>query len=265
MKFGLTSDQPEPWLSDTSDASPELRAFLREANVHPEDALRIERLRQRLGPWLAVTPTPPSAPPATTTAASGSATPGTGFFVGSAVGKACLVAVGAGTIAAATWAGSQRSQPPPLSPYVPPVVTTTTHMPNRAAPPQATATAAKPSAPAKPAVATASAPVPLIASPRRPKAVEPSSLAKEAAELSGAQRMLASSPQLALSMLKQHAAKYPNGALVEERRLFTIQALALVGRREEAKRELEGLRQSFPRSPHLARAQRLVEIAPAPR
>jgi hypothetical protein len=263
MKSGSTSDQPEPWLSETSDASPELRAFLREANVHPEDALRVERLRQRLGPWLAVTPTPPSAPPATTTSASGSATPGAGFFVGSAVGKACLLAVAAGTIAAATWAGSQRSQPPPLSPHVPPVVTTTTHVPNRAAPPEATG--AKPSSPAKPAVAMASAPVPLIAAPRRPKAVEPSSLAKEAAELSGAQRMLASSPQLALSLLKQHAAKYPNGALVEERRLFTIQALVLVGRREEAKRELEGLRQRFPRSPHLARAQRLVEIEPAPR
>lgn len=251
MKMSPPPDDLEPWLGEDSSASPELRGFLREAAACPDDAERIERLRQRLGPWLAAPLSPSPSPSPPTTVEPTSAT-----FGLAAAGKACLVAVGVSALAAGFWtagrseqtAAAPASSPSSVFSVAPPTppVSVAAEEPTVATPARSTApTAARRPPPA---------PSPILAP------VEKASLAQEAAELGVAQRALAASPSLALTRLQEHERKYPRGALAEERRLFTIQALLSLGRRADAVRELEALRRSAPRSPHLVRAQKLIGI-----
>ncbi len=247
MKSRVDSDRLEPWLSEASDASPELRAFLREADAYPEDAARVERLRQRLGPWLAAASLPPAAP----------APPGANALNGtttlSAVGKACLLALGAGTFVAGGGLLIDSVSSSSVAPPARSVASIT--RPQEATPP--------PPAPARPEPAAPAAP---IEAPRPRSSPSPSptppSLAEEAAELASAQRALAASPAQGLALLRQHAAKYPRGALAEERYVFTIEALVALSRSGDARRELVKLELGFPRSAHLGRARRLVGIEP---
>lgn len=236
------SDELAPWLSDASDASPELRSFLRQATVSPHDSVRIERLRDRLGPWL--TPPAPTPPPAAD--ASGAA------FKLAAAGKACVVAVGLSGIAVGVWASSRGPEPAPKPPNATAVVVS---VPRQSSPPS---TVANPVPTVSPSAARPlAAPLARRVNPA-PLEVRRPSLAEEAAALAAAQRIATSSPQLGLLQLREHERKFPRGALTEERRLFTIQALVALGRREEARRELESFRRAAPRSPHLTRAQKLV-------
>jgi hypothetical protein len=250
MKMSQPPDDLEPWLSEGSSASPELRGFLREATGCPNDAERIERLRQRLGPWLVIppSPSPPSpSPPATVEPISAT-------FSLSAAGKACLVAVGVSALTAGVWSSGGSGQTVSAAASTPPSIISVAP-PTRAVSAAPEPALAAPTSPTAKAAARRAPPPPTLLAP-----VEKSSLAQEAAELGAAQRALATSPRLALARLQEHQRKYPHGALAEERRLFTIQALLSLGRRADAVRELEALRGSAPRSPHLVRAQKLIEM-----
>lgn len=120
------------------------------------------------------------------------------------------------------------------------------------------------SAPAAPrADAPADAPVPALLIPSAPSA-KPSapsarpaqeSLAQEVALLSQATSALHSEqPAEALKLLNEHARKFPNGVLREERRAARAQALCMVGRINEGQAELARL---APQSPAAARAKQV--------
>jgi len=95
---------------------------------------------------------------------------------------------------------------------------------------------------------------PITSSP--PSPTEPS--ISEGALLLRARRVLASDPAEALELTRQHARRFPTGALIPERQVLAIEALAGLGRTAEARAELASFRQRFPSSPHLARLQALL-------
>jgi hypothetical protein len=265
MKHDEPFENLAPWLSEASDASPSLRAFLREASTNPPDAARVERLRQRLGPWLGAT-SPPAAPPASSGAV--------GSTVG-AVGKAGLWAVVGTLIGGGVWlvlGGPSRAEPAPLR-------SASVESPSPRAPVSPAATPLSPAAtPLSPAATPLSpAATPSSALPSAPRAAKagrgrslpsgrqgPPSLAEEAAALAAAQRALASSPSRSLALLQEHAQKFPRSALAEERCVFTIEALVALSRSEEARRELARLELGYPSSAHLGKARRLVGIDASP-
>lgn len=101
-----------------------------------------------------------------------------------------------------------------------------------------------PHAPARPesAVPEASAVEPVAPAPPLPAPVQSSRLGLEAASLEAALSMLRAGGKgaaaLALSRVDQHLLNFPGGPLELEARVARIDALLLLGRRQEAKREL---------------------------
>lgn len=118
------------------------------------------------------------------------------------------------------------------------------------APSDAPATPETPAAPADAALLMPSA-KPSVPSSRPAQ----ESLAREVALLSQATSALHSGqPAEALKFLNEHARKFPNGVLSEERRAARAQALCLLGRISEGQAELARL---APQSPTAARAKQV--------
>lgn len=91
--------------------------------------------------------------------------------------------------------------------------------------------------------ASESAPTPSSTAPRpSPAAVPTSRLGLEAASLEGGIKALRNKEATrALELLNRHLAEFPEGALRLEARVARLDALLLLGRREEARRELATL------------------------
>jgi hypothetical protein len=123
-----------------------------------------------------------------------------------------------------------------------------------------------PAAPARPA--PANAPAPIVEAPSAPvlpraeapasassvPSAAPPSLADETRVLEAAQRELASGrPASALSLLDEHAKRFPAGALGEERTAARVLSLCALGRSEEARRMATAFLEGSPRSPLIPR------------
>ncbi|MDF2693760.1 MAG: hypothetical protein K0S65_2143 [Labilithrix sp.] len=113
---------------------------------------------------------------------------------------------------------------------------------------------------AAPAVAAASAPRPSSVVPSAkssPSADAPPSVS-ELEVARRAQAMLASNPGRALAMADQLARDFPNGEFVQEREAIAVEALARVGRKEEALQRARALLRRFPRTPYAARLEMVI-------
>ncbi|UJR84985.1 hypothetical protein [Sandaracinus amylolyticus] len=86
-----------------------------------------------------------------------------------------------------------------------------------------------------------------------------SDLAAEMRLVQEARGMIATEPAVALSLLDQHRARFPEGALREEREVYAIEALAALGRTDEVERRYLEFREDFPESSLTERLQRVVE------
>lgn len=81
-------------------------------------------------------------------------------------------------------------------------------------------------------------------------------LAEEARLLAQARTELqAEHPSAALTLLRETAARFPAGGLVEERTALEVEALARLGRREEAGALGDALLRAHPRTPHAQRVR----------
>jgi len=89
------------------------------------------------------------------------------------------------------------------------------------------------------------------------EAVKPGNeIRQEVALLSKAQAALSRGrPQEALEALSEHAARFPRGALTEERAATRARTLCALGRRQEAEAELKRIERLNPSSAYLARAR----------
>jgi hypothetical protein len=121
--------------------------------------------------------------------------------------------------------------------------------------------------PAPPVVEAPPAEAPVVEAPPVPSVSASATsrrdrLAEEVAMLSRATGALnGGRASDALRVLDEHARKFPNGALTEERRGARAQALCALGMRADAEKELVSLARTSPRSPHLARARKLCGSA----
>lgn len=94
------------------------------------------------------------------------------------------------------------------------------------------------------------------ARPRSPSAIpvpKPSAaladpLSAEAQLLSAAHRALATDPNKALAVAREHARRYPQGQLAAERELIVVQALMKLGRTREAEARGQELKKTAPKS-----------------
>lgn len=92
------------------------------------------------------------------------------------------------------------------------------------------------------------------------------SLAREVALLSRAGVELhAARPAAALEALDEHARRFPNGVLAQERAAARARALCALGRMREAQAELARLTRAAPGSPLVARAAQACASAPVER
>ncbi|MEZ4297899.1 MAG: hypothetical protein R3B70_23285 [Polyangiaceae bacterium] len=76
--------------------------------------------------------------------------------------------------------------------------------------------------------------------------------------LDRAQKALSGRPGEALSIAEEHGRRFPKGGLAPEREVIAIQALAALGRREEARGRAERFRAAHPGSAYLRRIDVLL-------
>lgn len=115
---------------------------------------------------------------------------------------------------------------------------------------------ASPGAKARPRVSAA--PPPTAAAAAMAEARPRDRSQAEFALIRRAQSALASDPAAALAAVEEHARTFPDGELVQEREVSAVEALASLGRKEEARTRAQGLLARFPRTPYVARLERAL-------
>jgi hypothetical protein len=224
----MSYEKDPPPLADASSEAPEsLRSLLRSAKADVPTAADLARLEAKLGPLLSG-----SGAPATTPGLSG-------------LGKASLAVLGGLVVAGGLYLASRPAAhaPAPVPPAEAPPAPVA---PEGAAPAPAPAPDIAPSAeePASPAAEpTAAAPKPEGAA-ARPSPVPEDQL------LERARRALASDPNRALALTREHARSYPRGVLAQEREVIAIEALKRLGRTGEADTRRGTFEQRYPQSAH---------------
>jgi hypothetical protein len=224
----MSYDKDPPPLADPSSEAPEsLRSLLRSAKSDLPTTADLARLEAKLGPLMSGGGAPPTAP---------------GL---SGLGKAGVAVLGGLLVAGGVYL-STRPAPPtpgttPASPAVrEPPSPATEIAPAPVAPDTASSTATEPSGSAQGAPSTT-----------RPAtgAARPS-LVPEDQLLERARRALASDPNRALSLTREHARTYPSGVLAQEREVIAIEALRRLGRGSEADARRGTFEQRYPQSAH---------------
>lgn len=76
--------------------------------------------------------------------------------------------------------------------------------------------------------------------------------------LQSARRVVVSSPNRALSLTREHALRFPQSPLSEERSALQIEALFRLGRVSESRDALTAFQRAYPRSPYRHRLQSLL-------
>lgn len=214
-----------PRLRDMSNPSA-LRDAMRAAEADVGSDAQLARLSMKLGAVLA--------PPAVVAAGAGAA--GLGAAAKAGLGVVVLLVAGGGA-----WLLSTNQSALPPVPTSPPAAQVAAPALPPAIEPAAPASAAAQPEP-EPTAAVAPAPTPKLAEKHQP--ATPS----EAELLEQARSALKSDPARALSRANAHAARFPGGALVQEREVIAIKALRQLGRTAEAERRAEAFAKTFPGS-----------------
>lgn len=240
------STEPKRLIELDSEAPDSLRALLRDAQGVGPSSAQVARLADKLGPLFgAAAVTGASGLGSGGAAASGAG--GTAAASASASGGAKLAlvaAVAAGIGGGALWlASSERAAPTALesAPIAIPA-------PSAASPEVAT-----PPATAEPEPSTSAELAPAeSAKPDVPERREapPAQRLSEAELLERARGALKSDPARALSLTREHAARFPKGILTQEREIIAIEALSRLKRDAEAAGRAEQFKKQYPDSAH---------------
>lgn len=240
-----------------SDLSPEARALLAAAadGDDPSPADR-DRVARAIAVPLGIT----ALVPATAQAAGGALGAATGLSVAKVV-TATVVVLGLGGGAwvkarrerydagRATVAGGEARASARVPRATPPPAAT----PQAAPPPPTSEETLRVTAPSAPPPAEAR-PLPRLA---RPEAASAGSLRAESELIAAAHRaLLGGDPSAALARIADYDARFPRGALREERDLERVLALCAAGRGAESRAAARRFLRSFPDSPSVGRAAR---------
>jgi hypothetical protein len=237
-----------------------LRAFVRSRQVGPSDAA-LDRVAKRLATAGVLSPT--RRPASERPSANGKV----------AYYKAGLLAAAVAGVLAVSWDRAERpfavtaEQAPSMTAQspAPEVVSPTSELPvaqvaQVAVAPQPVPPSAVISVdqlPAAPPVARGIGSAPAAARSTKSPAggTEAAPTATELELVQRAQAALASDPNRALTLTNEHARTYPKGELVEEREVIAVEALARLGRSEEASRRAHAFVRRFPQTPYAARLE----------
>jgi hypothetical protein len=250
-----------------NDLTPEDEALLASARRFEgtaNDRARVKRkLFARIGIGLGVS---------SVSAASASAAP-TAWASTAKIVVALAVGAGAGTGVVVAY-DARTAREPPAHVVAPPIVSSTAASVPRdpptatvdiepLAPPPVERGRARPAAP--PPLPMSDEPSPragepaALAAPNATTKREPAGPATVAAEADLLRRadgaLKAGNPSLALALLGEHLAKFPNGILIEEREAERIVVLCALGRTDEARAAAAEFRLARPRSPLLGRVR----------
>ncbi len=262
-------------LEQDSEDSAVLRELLGAASLDEPSPEQLASLAGKLGPLLeapAVTaPEPPAAqrPPA---AGGATATPvaATGLKTKVLTGLAMAVLAGGSFQAGRVFERERAPERPDTVAAVPapaPASEPTPAGPARVEAPPPAVPGVPSEAPARVEAAPPPAPrVPRAKAPEAPTAAPAGDAAmdEELALLESAYEALRKGDAAgALAEAERHAARFPSGALAQEREVLAIDALVRLGRRAEAETRAAGFRARYPTSTHGVRIQGLLS-APRP-
>jgi hypothetical protein len=243
----MTKD-PVRWSADPS-APPAWRALVRANADDGPTPDELARLGARMQPQLAAPPSPwhwltPLR-----------AVVGAAVIAGAGV---TYVAVRPSPVVSSTERPAPSAPRTPEPPPAVPAIAVTPPAP--ALPPQLEP--ARPAAPHLPTRAPARVKQPSVpATPASPVAAAPSEV--ELLEQAHA-AMRDGDPARALARTGQHERLYADGVLAEEREALAIEALAKLGRRDDARARWTNFATSYPQSNYRARLQHVIGIQPAP-
>lgn len=220
----MTDRDPVRLRDAGSDADDELRRALAEAKDVPSD--RLARVAERLG----------SGGPGP---GSGSGPASSGLRTIGIVGAA-VVAVGVGLVA---WQMLGTTHD---------VVTAPSHVADA---PSLHVARPEP----VPEVVPTPAPTPPVVAPEPQPVRHPAAEAESEAQLLlRARRALPTGAPRALALVREHARRFPDGDLVEEREALRVEALVASGRADEARRAFAQFRAQFAGSAHLEHLSQLI-------
>jgi TolA-binding protein len=175
-------------------------------------------------------------------------------------------AAGATLAAAALHVWPPQAPPTRIAPSAPSVPVAAQTLGEPAVPtPPAPPVQTEPAEPAAAMTPTATAPQAPAPAPRTQAAKRPDpnrGLAEEAGLLQAARVALAPDPGGALSLIDQHAERFPGGQLVQEREALRVQALVSAGRFDEARAAGARLEQRFPESLSLPSVRKALASIP---
>lgn len=245
-------DETEPTRLE-DDGPDALRTLVRSHQTGPANAV-IERMSKRLDAALA-------SAPASRDVASGVERSFAPYKL-----TAVALAIAGGLVL--SWNATHRAPPDVGSESVP----ASASEPSRVASAATTTVHESPSAETVEAAATAtlsvhllpSAPPPSTSAPRSTRVQAPSGVRADQGSsteldlIQRAQTELSSNPHRALAVASEHARTYPAGEFVQEREVIAVEALAKLGRRDEAVRRALALTKAFPNTPYATRLEKAI-------
>jgi hypothetical protein len=235
----MSYESDPPRLAEGGD-SVELQGLFQDARSDLPSDQTLDRMLARLGPIAgAGAALAGDAVLAGANTASQAATTST---VAGSIAKLVAVVAGAGLIAGGVAVftskgdAGEKAAPAVTAPKAPAEVAPPAPVP---APPPAAASDESLPEPAAPAKAG-----------RAESKVETDTVKAEAALLERARSLATHNPRQALAITREHARRFPNGLLAQEREVIAIEALRKLGREDEAGKRASEFRESYPGSAH---------------
>ncbi|PTL76577.1 hypothetical protein [Vitiosangium sp. GDMCC 1.1324] len=290
----MSPREPVRLLEQDSEASPELRELLGAASLDEPSAEQLAALAGKLGPLLgppggAPPEPPPQGAPPVPSVPGGVAGTAVSGVKGKVLAGMALAVLAGGSFQAGRLVERERARARPEEPTavlpssVPERAPVETPEPAsvKAPAPEPASEESAPPGPVKPtpppasgvasetaAPRTNAAPVPRVPRPPAPEVPRPTQLrpAETPAEMDEELTLLETAYQAlrggdaagALEEAERHAARFPEGALAQEREVLAIDALVRMGRRTEAGARAETFRARYPTSTHWVRIQGLL-------
>jgi hypothetical protein len=234
---------PKQWIDPASKISAEMRALLRAARTELPEDQRVEEIGSRVGPGLGA-PTVGSPTPGPTVGAAGAGAASAGIKLATAVKVAIVAVVTVGTTAGA-YVETRAARPVGAA-----IVPADVPRPRRLQPAPPLPAPIEPTVEPVPVAPTATAAPAATASAHADE--------NEISILEDSEDALQSNPGRALAQVERHAARYPHGALAQEREVIAIEALLRLGRSDEAHLRAARFERDYPRSAHLPRIEALM-------
>jgi hypothetical protein len=253
----MNDPQDPPRLIDTDEGSDRLRDLIRECRNDAATSEEVKRLESKLMPLIWLPPTA-AGPTASATSGSGAASTTAATTSGVALKTGAAIAIAAAVAGGGLWLSRSATEP-----AIERKSTPAQEQPKVAEQAPAVEAPSSPAAPSEVDDQTPPTNAPTTNSPARSNVVgrersEAIEAVSESDLLGRAQAALRADPNRALALAAEHRRKFPNGVLVQEREVLTIEALERLGRHKEAVARADGFLRSFPGSAHRSKVNAVI-------